>query len=623
MGRVVGRGRETTNKPTRLAIGKRKLEELQRTLRESEERFRRLAETTASVIFTYRGKKLTYVNPVTEVLTGYPSEQLLAMELTEIIHPSFRATLDEQLGSPKIDARGGARNQIKIVTRSGEERWLDLTTGVIDVQGEPTGVGTAYDITALKNAEEQLRILAYHDGLTGLPNRAMMKETLRRLIHRTKRRPDQVFCVLYLDLDDFKMINDSLGHIIGDKLLAGIARRLEECIRSEDMVARLGGDEFAVVLPEVRTAADGIRVAKRIHDRVKGSLCLDGRDVFTTTSIGIAFSDPSLARAEDLLGAADTAMYRAKEQGKSRYEIFDRAMHTMAVERLQLETDLQWGIERQEFRALYQPIVELKGGRLCGFEALARWQHPTRGLLPAADFIPVAEETGMIIPIGWLILQNACRQLKEWQDRYPGSQHVYVHVNLSGKQFMLADMVEQVVSALRETGLDAHKLRLEIVESMLMDNAASTHKVLSQLKELGVQLLIDDFGTGYSSLSYLHRFPTSGLKIDRSFVNGIDESWSNAELVKTIITICQGMSMDVIAEGIETFEQMTKLVALGCKYGQGYYFSMPMEASRAVNLLRGNSRQGLPEHATGPRLVSCGMALSGRDARQRRAKRGT
>ena len=544
---------------------------------------RRLAETTAAAIFIYKGKRLVDCNPATEALTGYTRDELLGMEATQIVLPSFRARFEEQLGVQS------GRSQIKIVNKRGEERWLDVTTGVIDAQGETTGIAAAYDLSPLKSAEEQLRILAYHDGLTGLPNRAMLVETLRRLIFSVRRRRGTPFGLLYLDLDDFKIVNESLGQVIGDSLLAAVARRIEECIRPEDTVARLSGDEFAVLLPEVRTAADAIRVAKRIHDKVRGSFQLNGRDLFMTTSIGIAMSDPSLARPEDLLGAADTAMYRAKEQGKSRYQVFDPGMHTMAIERLQLETDLQWAIERREFRILFQPIVELDGGALRGFEALARWQHPTRGILSPKDFIPVAEETGMIVPIGWQILRDACRQVREWQ-RHPGCEDIFVTVNLSGKQFTQSDMVERVASILAETGLPGHTLGLEIVESMLMQNADSTRDVLRQLKALGVRMLIDDFGTGYSSLSYLHRFPTSGLKIDRSFVKGIDGSWSNAELVKTIVTICQGMNMDVVAEGVETSEQAAKLIALGCRHGQGYYFARPMEAEKAGELLLKRAR---------------------------------
>jgi diguanylate cyclase (GGDEF)-like protein/PAS domain S-box-containing protein len=591
LGWLIERGRSDRELATARDAGQRRVAELQDALQESETRFRRLAETTTAAIFTYHGKKLTYVNQAAESLSGYTSTELIGRDPVELIHGSDRLLFEEQLGA----ATG--RAQLRLVARGGQEHWLDVTTAVIDVEGERSGIAVGYDVTSLKSAKEQLRILSYHDALTGLPNRAMVMETVRRLIQRNRRHPDQMFSVLYLDLDGFKIVNESLGHPVGDSLLAGVAQRLMECVRPDDTVARLGGDEFAVILPEVRSAADSIRVAKRIQDRIRTSFTLADRDVFTSTSIGIAVSSLAFTRPEDLLGAADTAMYRAKEQGKSRYQVFDPAMHTLAVERLQLETDLQWGIERREFRAQYQPIVELDGGKLCGFEALARWQHPTRGLLRAKDFITVAEETGLVIPIGWTMLRAACSQLKQWHDAYSGSDKLYVNVNLSCKQFMQPDMVEHVEIILQETGLPPDKLRLEIVESMLMQNAESTRTILLRLKQLGVQLLIDDFGTGYSSLSYLHRFPTSGLKIDRSFVKGIDGSWSNAELVKTIISICQGMSMDVVAEGVETSEQMTKLIALGCKYGQGYFFSTPMEAASAGEMIG----QGL-EHE---RQASC------------------
>ncbi|MDQ3472344.1 MAG: bifunctional diguanylate cyclase/phosphodiesterase, partial [Acidobacteriota bacterium] len=382
------------------------------------------------------------------------------------------------------------------------------------------------------------------------------------------------------DLDRFKNINDSLGHIAGDQLLVATARCLEDCMRPMDTVARLGGDEFAILLDGLETAADAILVAERIQQALTRPFMLNGHEVFVTTSIGITLSNTGYEDPENVLRDADTAMYRAKESGKARFEVFDSSMHSHAVALLQLENDLRRAIERREFRVYYQPIIDLETDEVSGFEALVRWYHPERGLVPPDEFISIAEETGLIVDIGIGVLRESCRQLREWQSTL-GLKSLSVAVNLSAKQFAQPDLVSQVKEILQETGLEAQYLKLEITETVVMENAEVARTMLSQLCALGVQLSIDDFGTGYSSLSYLHRFPVKTLKIDRSFIGRMSANGENCEVVKTINTLANNLGMSVVAEGIETETQLSQLKAMGCGYGQGYIFSRPLMAEAA------------------------------------------
>ena len=430
----------------------------------------------------------------------------------------------------------------------------------------------------LQESKDHFRHAAFHDALTSLPNRTLLTENLKFVIERAKQHEDYQFAVLFLDLDRFKNVNDSLGHSIGDQLLIAMARRLEHCIRESDMVSRLGGDEFAILLDGISNSGDATNMAKRIQAKLESPFNLSGHEVFTTTSIGIALSSTGYDHPEAMLRDADTAMYRAKAQGKACYELFDKGMHTRAVYLLQMENDLRRALEREEFCVHYQPIVNLDNGQLAGFEALIRWQHPEKGFISPGDFISLAEDTGLVIPLGMWVLKTACQQLARWQWQSHSNRHLFMSVNLSSKQTSQTDLVGEIRAVLKETHVDPSHLKLEITESAVMDDAEKTVQLLRRLKALGVQISIDDFGTGYSSLGYLHRFPVDTLKIDRSFVSRIGEAAENLEIVRTIISLAENMGMDVVAEGVETLAQFSQLRTLKCQYGQGYLFARPVDA---------------------------------------------
>ena len=464
----------------------------------------------------------------------------------------------------------------------------------------------------LEETKEHFRHAAFHDSLTGLPNRAMFTELLKAEIESSERLDGHMFAVLFLDLDRFKNVNDSLGHSHGDLLLVAFAERLERTLRPVDTLARFGGDEFAILLSGMTDATDAVRVAKRIQDELMQPFVLDKNSASASASIGIALSSSGYTRPDDILRDADIAMYRAKENGKARYELFDQGMHARAVSRLQLESDLRQAIERKEFCVYYQPIVCLQTGRLAGFEALARWNHPRDGVILPADFIPVAEETGLIVPIGQWVLTEACRQVRRWQLESPSHRSLSLSVNLSARQVAQPDLLERINEALENSRLNPHCLKLEITESVVMENAEAAALMFKQLRSLGVQLSIDDFGTGYSSLSYLHRFPLNYLKIDRSFVMRLTTDNDNA-IVRTISTLARNLGMQVIAEGIETEEQYQQLKRLGCEFGQGYLFSRPVNSDGVVHLLAQDAGRdaepdiNLTEHIEDENLVAYSM----------------
>ena len=410
-------------------------------------------------------------------------------------------------------------------------------------------------------------------------------DRLERSLHRWQRHPRDLFAVLCLDLDRFKLINDSLGHQFGDDLIVAVALRLSDFLGPEHTVARLGGDEFAILLEDLEHPGDAVRIAERIDEVLRTPVQLQDRELFITGSIGVALSARRYERAEDLLRDAEIAMYRAKALGGGRHEIFDSAMHQRAVAMLQLESDLRRAVHREEFYLQYQPIISFETGATTGFEALLRWQHPEQGVVAPGQFIPIAEETGLIVPIGRWVLREACRQMKGWQERFPALGRMTMAVNLSSQQFARTDLAEEVAAILAETGLDGRSLRLELTESILMEKAEQTIRMLSRMKALDIQLSVDDFGTGYSSLSYLHRFPLDTVKIDRSFVGAMVRDRDNREIVRTIITLAHALGMDVVAEGVETAEQATQLKELRCEYAQGRYFSAPLDEQDLIDRL--------------------------------------
>ncbi|WP_373528307.1 putative bifunctional diguanylate cyclase/phosphodiesterase [Nostoc sp.] len=447
------------------------------------------------------------------------------------------------------------------------------------------------EIIERKQSESQLLHLAFHDALTGLPNRAEFMNSLRHAINYSKRHSDYLFAVLFIDLDRFKAINDSLGHLNGDQLLLTTASRLKVCVRSIDTAARLGGDEFTILLEGIQDVSDAITVAERIQQELALPFELDEQEVFITASIGIALSSTvNYEQPEELLRDADTAMYRAKVQGRARYELFNSDMYANTLAKLQLETDLRQAIERLEFEVYYQPIVSLTNGSILGFEALLRWEHPERGLLNPADFIPLAEETGLIFSIGNWVLYEACRQMQAWRVCHRSNLLEKISVNLSLKQFFQPDLIEQIRQILHSTGLDAGTLMLEVTENIIVENSDKATAALLQLREMGIELSIDDFGTGYSSLGRLYNFPISVLKIDRSFISPMGTNSKNVEIIEIIVTLADKLGVDVLAEGVETKEQLALLRKLNCEYGQGYFFSVPLNSSAAEALIMENPR---------------------------------
>jgi len=560
----------------------------QEGLRESEERYALAARGANDGLWDWNVQANTvYFSPRWKSMLGYEESEIgdNPNEWFDRIHDADRERVNEEVAAHQKGVVPQFESEHRVLHKDGTFRWM-LCRGLAVHNGSGKTlrmVGWQTDITEGKVS----------DPLTGLPNRLLFTDRLGRLIKHAKRRKDYWFAVLFLDLDGFKMINDSLGHLVGDQLLVGVASRLEKCLRATDTVARLGegfivarmgGDEFTVLLDDLKDPGDAKQAAERLMKSVTSPFMLGGREVFTSMSIGIALSNPSYEQAEDILRDADTAMYRAKSRGKARYEIFDADMRASVVARLQLEMDLRRALEHGEFHNVYQPIVSLAAGQIVGFEALLRWQHPTRGQLGPEEFIAVAEETGLIRDLGWWNLREACRQMSEWRAGYNAYSQLTMSVNLSPKQFLQANLVEDIGSLMRELKLPPQALKLELTESTVMGDPSAAVEMLQQIKSLGISLAIDDFGTGYSSLSYLHRFPLDTLKIDRSFISSIGNG-EDTEIARTILPMALNLHLDVVAEGVETIEQLVLLKKLHCKYGQGYYFSKPLSAEEAGLLL--------------------------------------
>ena len=547
---------------------------------------RAIASTSWGVVVTdphQPNYPVVFVNAAFTRITGYSATEIIGKNCRMLQGSDTNPDTVQQIRQA-IAAQQSITCTLLNYRRDGVSFWNELTLDpIFDDQGNLMQyIGVQRDVTAQKLAAEQKQIEerllyeVFYDSLTGLPNRVLLLERLRTVMQTAQRGQDSLFGLLFIDLDRFKVINDSLGQLLGDRLLVAIAERLASCLRLGDTLARLGGDEFVILLEDAKNADTATRIADRIHRELWQPFRVEDHEIFTAASVGIALSTIPYDRPEDLLRDANIAMHRAKDQGRARYEIFHPMMYTNAVALLQLETDLRRAIERNEIELHYQPIISLRSQRLSGFEALLRWRHPIRGWVSPLEFVPIAEQTGLIVPIGAWVLREACRQMQVWQSQFGGGGLLTINVNLSSKQFSpeLADQISQV---LQETGLNPSQLKLEITESLLMENAESAIERLTQLRQLGVQLAIDDFGTGYSSLSYLHRLPIDTLKIDRSFIQRIDSDGEQLAIVRTIIMLAWNLGMEVVAEGAETAKQVAQLKALRCEYAQGYFFSRPLD----------------------------------------------
>ncbi|QKD81073.1 EAL domain-containing protein [Thermoleptolyngbya sichuanensis A183] len=563
-------------------------------LREAEARYRSIFENAIEGIFqtTPEGRYLN-VNPALVRIYGFKSPEDLIANIHSIQHQIY---VDPNRRSEFIrlmQEHGRVSNfESLIYRRDGTPIWISENAHcVYNSRGDLLYYeGTVEDITTRKQSEEQLFLNAFHDSLTSLPNRALFMNRLKTALNALPRRPGHQFAVLFVDLDRFKQVNDSLGHLLGDQLLIQVSQRLQDCVRGGDTVARLGGDEFAILLEDIQSADDAIHVAERIQEQLGWAFCLQGHQVHISASVGIALSHhretgQPYQNLEDLLRDADIAMYRAKHRGKACHELFDGTRQTQVFTQVQLEADLRRALDQQELELHYQPIVALQSRRVRGFEVLMRWQHPTQGLVPPGKFIDIATETGLILMLEEWVLRQACQQMQQWQRQGLADGSMTMSVNLTEKQFVQPKLIGQVGRILSETGLRPNCLRLEFAEALLRADIEAIAQNLYGLTDLGVQLCIDDFGMGFLSLSQLHSLPIHSVKIDRSFIHQAGISVESQAIVKTILSLAETLRMSVIAEGVETLEQLVQLMAMGCEYGQGYLFSSPVDRAMAESLL--------------------------------------
>jgi diguanylate cyclase (GGDEF)-like protein/PAS domain S-box-containing protein len=565
--------------------------EAEKALRETEVRYRTLVEQIPAVTYidkvTDGPDEPIYTSPQIEGMLGYTPEEWMEGRLwAERLHPDDRERI--KAADERFEAGGEPfSEEYRLIAKDGSVVWVreEAVETRNDAGERQYWQGVIFDITERKNLEEELQHRAFHDTLTGLPNRALFSDRLGHAVDRTRRDAGEI-AVLLMDLDDFKVVNDSLGHSAGDELLVDVGERLLTSLRAGDTAARLGGDEFAVLLENMSDLSEAERVAERIGDTLRPPFAVGERETLVTASIGIAFGGTAAANKgpEELMRDADVAMYRAKRSGKARYALFDETMSTRAMERLDLIDDLLRALAREELALHYQPKVSLATGQIVGFEALLRWEHPERGRLLPERFVSLAEETGLIVPIGRWVLREACHTAREWQQLYPCDPPLVVCVNLSAKQLRDPDLFRDVHQILHESGLEPSSLDLEITESVAMEDAPATAVRLEELHALGVQVIIDDFGTGYSSLSRLESFPVDYIKIDRSFVGRLEEKTGAAVLVKAMIDLSHALGIEVIAEGVETAGQLERLRVMGCDLAQGYYFSRP-QPSEAIQVL--------------------------------------
>ncbi|MBC7472774.1 MAG: EAL domain-containing protein [Candidatus Sericytochromatia bacterium] len=572
-----------------------KLRSTEKALKDSEERYSLTFKSINDGFWDWNIiTNEMYFSPRWKYMLGYEDHEIINSldQWFNRVHHDDLINLKEKLDSYVNNLFGGFEQEYRILHKNGKYVWfLAKGNAVKDSKGTIYRVfGSQIDINQHKVNEKLLENLlhnASHDFLTGLPNRSMFLEKLEKSIFKSKSKKDYNFAVLFVDIDRFKVINESLGHNIGNILLVEAAIKLQLCLRPEDTIARFGSDEFAILIEEIESSNDALNVAKRIQKEMIVPFLLNEHEIFVSLSIGISTSSTNYEGSEEIIRDAEIAMRRAKNIGRSRYELFDSDMHTQALELLQIETDLRYAIERKEFVLYYQPIISLKTGKITGFEALIRWIHPKKGIIGSDIFIPIAEETGMIIPIGVWVLQEACQQIKIWQTKFDNNV-LTMSINISGKQFSSSKLLDNISQTIIDTKVDPVNIKLEITESTIMENADKARSMLEQIRELNIQLQIDDFGTGYSSLSYLHRFPVNSLKIDRSFVSRIGANDENVEIVRTIVSLAKNLNMEAIAEGIETFEQLKKLKSLDCEYGQGYFISRPVPVKDIEKLMGSN-----------------------------------
>ncbi|MCC6174212.1 MAG: EAL domain-containing protein [Chloroflexi bacterium] len=569
----------------RVEHANRELADRAEALRQNEERYRSLVLHTSDVIVVVDDAGMVeYQSPSTERVWGYAFTTLRGTSVFALVHPDdaqiatnlFRQVLE----SPRLGMAAELRLQL------ADNAWYYFEVIATNLLKDPKLHGivmTFRDISERKEVEQLLSYQAFHDSLTDLPNRALFIDRLEHALARASRRGESV-AVLFVDLDHFKLVNDSLGHSTGDRLLVAVADRIRACLRREDTAARLGGDEFAILLEDVDGLDRSVQLADRIQQQLTRPFSLGEHEFFVSASVGVVLSDASYDRAGDLLRDADLAMYRAKANGRGRHEVFDHSMNARIAERLTLETSLRRAIERNELRVHYQPIVALEDGAISGFEALLRWEHPQRGLIPPGEFIPLAEETGLILPIGRWVLEESCRQVTEWQARF-GERPLTLAVNISARQLQDPGLVDTVAAILRDTGFPPANLKLEITESIMIQDVDRTIEKLRQLDALAIDIALDDFGTGYSSLSYLRRLPVAVLKLDRSFVSRLGQDRKDEAIIRAVVTLSRDLGLQVVGEGVETSEQMRELWKLGCHYAQGYFFSKPLPGKAAEELV--------------------------------------
>ncbi|NDY55284.1 EAL domain-containing protein [Desulfovibrio sulfodismutans] len=528
-----------------------------------------------------------YFNKTWLTFFGRPLEEELGRGFLRSIHPEDLKQAEAVFTAACTD-RSAFEREFRIKTAAGEYRWIsDHGRPFYDLDGEFGGyIGAASDITDRKRMETELRYQALHDPLTNLPNRSLLMDRISRAQERAQRHPESRFALVFIDLDRFKVINDSLGHLVGDKLLASCGARLGEAVRGLDTLARFGGDEFIVLLEEIASLGEAIKIVKRIRDRLKFPFVIEDKELWVTASFGIVLGGPRPMRAEELLRNANIAMYDAKKLGRNRFKVFSDKMLAAAMSWMNLENELRTGLVNEEFHLLYQPIVDAVDYRLLGFEALLRWRHPSRGVLGPSEFIHIAEESGQIVEIGHQALRLACQTMAAWREQLAPARDLTMSVNLSCKQFRQSDMAERILEALTESGLPPSRLKLEITESAIMENAKNALTVLNKLKASGILIAIDDFGTGYSSLSYLQTFPVDVLKIDRMFISGIGRNKEASDIVQSVVALAKSLGLHVVAEGVEEEGQAEALKVLRCDSIQGFYFFPPLPEAEALALMR-------------------------------------